>query len=44
MAKKDLKIQPVDQEMTKEDLKKVKGGYCNGHYCDEEDGGDPIPS
>lgn len=35
MAKKDLKIQPVDQEMTKEDLKKVNGGMsCDGVKCD----------
>lgn len=26
MSKEDLKIKPVDQELTKEDLRKVNGG------------------
>lgn len=30
MSKEDLKIKPVDQELTKEDLRKVNGGTRPG--------------
>lgn len=40
MSKKDLKIKPVEQEMTKEDLKKVSGGDDHGCFCDDGDGPD----
>lgn len=35
MSKEDLKIKPVEQELTKEDLKKVNGG---DKYGDEYGG------
>lgn len=35
MSKEDLKIKPVDQEMTKEDLKKVNGGTSVGRVDDK---------
>ena len=43
MNKKDLKIKPVDQELTKEDLKKVNGGdgaaeWQNCGDCPKDDG------
>lgn len=31
MNKKDFKIKPVDQELTKEDLKKFNGGSSVGY-------------
>lgn len=44
MSKDDFKIKPVEQEVTKEDLKKVSGGGDYGCFCDGEDGDDPFPS
>lgn len=40
MNKKGFKIKPVEQEVTKEDLKKVSGGDygCYSLVCDPEDG------
>lgn len=42
MSKKELKIKPVDQEVTKEDLKKVNGGdgaeWQNCGDCPKDDG------
>lgn len=37
MSKDDLKIEPVEQELTKEDLKKVSGGECMNDYCEDID-------
>lgn len=48
MSKDDFKIKPVEQEVTKEDLKKVSGGNydCYCLICDpddcEEEGGEPL--
>lgn len=37
MSKKDFKIKPVGQEVTKADLKKVKGGLVDEYdpNCDD---------
>lgn len=40
MSKDDLKIKPVEQDVTAADLKKVSGGDygCYSLVCDPEDG------